>query len=65
MQKEFIKVKTNVQNNASDAIKMLELSLDDLRSAVQKQDAILVLIRTNLVTANIEDLDTRLSQAQK
>jgi len=65
LQKEFIKVKTNVQNNASDAIKMLELSLDDLRSAVQKQDAILVLIRTNLVTANIEELDAKLSQAQK
>ncbi len=65
LQKEFTKVKINVQDNASDAIKMLELSLDDLRSAVQKQDAILVLIRTNLVTANIEDLDTRLSQAQK
>ncbi len=65
LQKEFTKVKANVQDNQSAIIKMLEISLDDLRSAVQKQDAILVLIRTNLVTANIEELDASLSQEQK
>jgi hypothetical protein len=65
LQKEFTKVKTNVQDNQSEPVKMLEISLDDLRSAVQKQEALLVLIRTNLVTANIEDLDASLSQQQE
>jgi predicted phage tail protein len=64
LQKEFAKMKANIQDNQSEAVKMLEISLDDLRSAVQKQDAMLVLIRTNLVTSNIEELDAKLSQQQ-
>lgn len=64
LQKEFAKMKASIQDNQSDAVIMLEISLDDLRSAVQKQDAPLVLIRTNLVTANIEELDASLSQQQ-
>ncbi len=64
LQQEFTKVKTNIEDKQSEVVRMLEISLDDLRGAVQKQDAILVLIRTNLVTSNIQELDLSLSQEQ-
>lgn len=64
LQQEFSKVKASIEKKQSDVVKMLEISLDDLRSAVQKQDAALVLIRTNLVTSNIQELDKSLSQEQ-
>lgn len=62
MQQEFTKLKSSVEDNQSDLIKMLELSLTDLSSSVQKQDASLVMLRTNLVTANLRELGTKLSE---
>lgn len=62
LQQDFIKVKTGVEDDQTGLVKMLEISLNDLRSAIQKQDALLVMIRTNLVTSNIEELDAKLSE---
>lgn len=62
---EYTKIKTSVEDNQSQVMKMLEISLEDLNNAVKNQDSVLVMIRTNLVTANIQELDTQLSQEQK
>ena len=61
---EFARVKSSVEDGHAEMISMLEISLNDLRSAVQKQDAVLVMIRTNLVTANIEELEAKFSQKE-
>ncbi|MDD4295860.1 MAG: hypothetical protein PHC69_02770 [Ruminiclostridium sp.] len=55
-------LKSNVEDNKSYAFQMLEISISDLEKSIQEQDSTLVLIRTNLVTANLYDLETELSQ---
>ncbi len=62
MQQDFTKLKSSVEDNKNELIKMLELSLADLSSSVQKQDAALVILRTNLVTANLQELNSKLSE---
>lgn len=65
LQQNFTRVKTSVEDNQTEIFKMLEISLVDLDTAVQKQDAVLAIIRTNLVAANIQELNQNLSQEQK
>lgn len=62
MQQEFTKLKSSVEDNQNELIKMLELSLTDLSSSVQKQDITLVMLRTNLVMANLQELNAKLSE---
>jgi len=62
LQQEFDALKSNVENNKSYIFQMLELSITDLGKSIQEQDPSLVLIRTNLVVTNIQELETELSQ---
>ena len=55
-------LKSNVEDNKSYVFQMLEISISDLEKSIQEQDSTLVLIRTNLVTANLHELETELSQ---
>lgn len=64
LQQELSSLKSNVDNNKSFIFQMLELSATDLGKSIQDQDPALVLIRTNLVTTNIQELETELSQTQ-
>lgn len=65
LQQEFTKLKASIEDNQNHIFQMLELSVNDLCSAVQNQDSVLVLIRTNLVNSNIRELDVRLSKKQE
>ena len=65
LQQEFAKLKASIEDNQTHIFQMLELSLNDLCTAVHNQDSVLVLIRTNLVNSNIRELDVRLSQKQE
>lgn len=64
LRQELTGLKSRVENSQSYVFKMFEFSLEDLEKSVQKQDSALVLIRTNLVTTNIQELESELSQAQ-
>jgi len=65
LQQEFAKLKASVEDNQNHIFQMLELSINDLCSAVYNQDSVLVIIRTNLVNSNIHELDVKLSQGQQ
>ncbi|HEY8499114.1 MAG TPA: hypothetical protein VIL89_00720, partial [Clostridia bacterium] len=52
LQQEFSKLKPLMQDSQSQSFQMLEYSLADLNSSVQKQDSNLLVLRTNLVTSN-------------
>ncbi len=62
LQQEFTKLKVSVDDNQNNTFQMLELSVNDLCSAVQNQDSVLAIIRTNLVNTNINEFDMKLSQ---
>lgn len=62
LQQELSKLKSNVEDNKSFVFQMLEISIADLKKSIQNQDPALVLLRTNLVTANICELEAELSQ---
>jgi tetratricopeptide (TPR) repeat protein len=64
LQQELDTLKSNVENNKSYIFQMLELSITDLEKSIQEQDPALVLIRTNLVVTNIQELETELTQIQ-
>lgn len=64
LQQELEALKINVENNKSYIFQMLELSVTDLGKSIQEQDQALVLIRTNLVITNIQELETELTQLQ-
>lgn len=65
LQQEFSKLKPLMQNNQSQSFQMLEYSLADLNNSVQKQDFNLLVLRTNLVTSNLREIENELSQGQK
>ncbi|ANW99381.1 hypothetical protein CSTERTH_10220 [Thermoclostridium stercorarium subsp. thermolacticum DSM 2910] len=65
LQQEFAKLKAGAEDNQNHIFQMLELSINDLCSAVYNQDSVLVIIRTNLVNSNIRELESKLSQKQE
>ncbi|NLG87633.1 MAG: hypothetical protein GX494_00205 [Clostridiaceae bacterium] len=67
LQQEFSKLKPLMQNeqSQSQSFQMLEFSLADLNNSVQKQDLNLLVLRTNLVTSNLREMENELSQGQK
>jgi hypothetical protein len=65
LQQEFSKLKPLMQNNQSQSFQMLECSLADLNNSVQKQDLNLLVLRTNLVTSNLREIENELSQGQE
>lgn len=65
LQQEFTKLKAGIEDNQNQIFQMLELSVNDLCSAVYNQDSVLVIIRTNLVNSNIHELETKLSQKKE
>lgn len=65
LQQEFSKLKPLMQNNQSQSFQMLECSLTDLNNSVQKQDSNLLVLRTNLVTSNLREIENELSQGQE
>jgi hypothetical protein len=64
LQQEFSKLKPLMQNDQSQSFQMLEFSLADLNNSVQKQDLNLLVLRTNLVTSNLREIESELSQGQ-
>ena len=65
LQQEFTKLKVSIEDNQNHSFQMLELSVNDLCIAVQNQDSVLAIIRTNLVNTNINELELKLSQSDK
>lgn len=65
LQQEFGKLKAGTEDSQNQVFQMLELSINDLCSAVYNQDSVLVIIRTNLVNSNVRELDVKLSQKEE
>lgn len=64
LQQELETLKSGMQDNSSTDFQMLAFSLVDLDRAVQNQNDGLILLRTNLVTSNLKELESKLSQGQ-
>ncbi len=65
LQQESTKLKAGIEDNQTTGFQMLEFSLADLGSGVRNMDSVLVMIHTNLVTANIHEMETKLTQNQE